>query len=141
MSNTTINYIMILVGNQEKPTNCETKAADVYNQQIQCEATEYFWCICNCYDITTPINSKCWSICYRLAGNPMFNYAPPPIQCRVWGLRWTKEDENNTNRNVEPTFLFDFYTHRTPILHCLATIHNVADRRQQMTNRQSNRNR
>ena len=33
--------------------------------------------------------------------------------------------------NVDPTFLFDFYTHRGPILHSLVTIHNEADDGQQ----------
>ena len=32
------------------------------------------------------------------------------------------------NRNVVPAFLFDFYTHHRPTLHCSATIHNAADR-------------
>ena len=36
--------------------------------------------------------------------------------------------ENNTNRNLIPTLLFDFYTHYRPNLHCVATIHNAADR-------------
>ena len=35
---------------------------------------------------------------------------------------------NGTNRNVVPTFLFEFYTHYRPILHRLATMHNAADR-------------
>ena len=36
--------------------------------------------------------------------------------------------QNGTNLNVVPTFLFDFYTHYMPILHCLATIRNATDR-------------
>ena len=28
-----------------------------------------------------------------------------------WGLGWTEVVENSTNQNVEPTFLFNFYTH------------------------------
>ena len=38
--------------------------------------------------------------------------------------------ENGTDRNVVPTFLFDFYTYYRPNLHRMATIHNAADRRQ-----------
>ena len=50
----------------------------------------------------------------------------PPI----WGggLGWTQGVENDTNRNLVSTFLFDFYPHYTPILHRLAAIHNAADR-------------
>ena len=35
--------------------------------------------------------------------------------------------ENCTNRNIDLTFLFDFYTHDMHILHRLATMHNAAD--------------
>ena len=42
---------------------------------------------------------------------------------------WSQGVENGTtNRNVDPSFPFNFYTHYGPILvHHLATIHNVAD--------------
>ena len=61
-----------------------------------------FRCICNYYDFTTPINSKCCSICYRLAVIPMSSYCPqlePPI---VWGVRVDVWVENSSNRNVDP---------------------------------------
>ena len=45
--------------------------------------------------------------------------------------------ENGTNRNVDPAFLFDVYTHQRPILHRLATIHNAADSRQMTDERQT----
>ena len=38
--------------------------------------------------------------------------------------------KNGVNRNVDPTFLFDFVRkHYRPILHPLATTHNAADGR------------
>ena len=40
----------------------------------------------------------------------------------------TQDVENGSNRNVDLTFLFDFYAHHRPILHRSATIHNAADR-------------
>ena len=40
-----------------------------------------------------------------------------------------------TNRNVEATFLFDFYTRYRPIDHRLATIHNAASRHTVIQNR------
>ena len=48
----------------------------------------------------------------------------PPIR----GLGWTRGVQNDNNWNVVPTFHFYFYTHYRPILHRLATIHNVAER-------------
>ena len=50
---------------------------------------------------------------------------PPQFHLTVWVV------ENGPNRNVEPTFLFDYYTHYMPIFHRLATKHNAADDRQQ----------
>ena len=40
--------------------------------------------------------------------------------------------EIGTNLNVAPSFVFDFYrpTHLRPILHCIATLHNAAEKRQ-----------
>ena len=56
---------------QEKPTNCETKAADVldklFSQQTLKRIHWIFWCIWNYFDFTTPTNSKCCSNCYRSA--------------------------------------------------------------------------
>ena len=53
---------------QETPTRCGTKDADVLDtflsRQTLMRMHWIFWCICNYYDITTPINSKCCSICY-----------------------------------------------------------------------------
>ena len=41
----------------------------------------------------------------------------------VWWLGWTVDQgvENGTDRNVDPTFLFNFYTQDRHILHHLAT--------------------
>ena len=50
---------------------------------------------------------------------------PPPISNPVWVGQGGR---NLYNRNVVHTLLFDFYTHYRPILHCLATIQNAADR-------------
>ena len=49
--------------------------------------------------------------------------SPPP----VGGVGWTYGIENFSIRNVDPTFLFDFYTPYKPILHRLTTTHNAAD--------------
>ena len=50
-----------------------------------------------------------------------------PIRPPVRGLGWTYGVENSTNCNPDPSFLFDLYTYRRPILHRLATIHNTTD--------------
>ena len=47
-----------------------------------------FWCIYSHDDFTTPINSKCWVICYSLAAIPMSNYGPT-IRPPFGGLWWT----------------------------------------------------
>ena len=52
----------------------------------------------------------------------------PPTGPRLEGLGWTEGDENSTNRNVIPTFIYGFYTQYRPIVHRLATINNAADR-------------
>ena len=48
---------------QEKPTSCGTKAADAldnfFSRQTIMRIHWIYWCICNCYDFKTPINSKC----------------------------------------------------------------------------------
>ena len=58
---------------QEKPTNWVTEAADVlanfFSLQTLMGINWIFWCTCNYYDFTTPITSKCCSMCYRLAVN------------------------------------------------------------------------
>ena len=51
-----------------------------------------------------------------------------PIRPPIWGVRVDIRVENRTNRNVLPTFLFDFCTHYWPILHHLASIHSAEDR-------------
>ena len=48
--------------------------------------------------------------------------APP-----VLGVRGTLGFEIGSNRNIGPTFLFDFYAHHMPILHRLARVHNATD--------------
>ena len=61
----------------------------------------------------------------------MSSFDPPPQFAPPFGgLGWPWGVENGTNRNLVPTFLFDFYTHYRPILHRLVTIHNAADDRQ-----------
>ena len=72
-----------------------------------------------------PNTSQYKVLLYRspLVRNSSVKFSPP-----FGGLRWTCGVENGTNRNLVPTLLFDFYTHYRPILHLLATIHNVADR-------------
>ena len=57
------------------------------------------------------LNTKCCSICRRLAVIPMSSYSTP----QNWGVRVDIGVENGTNRNLVPTFLFDFYTHYKPI--------------------------
>ena len=56
---------------QKKPTICGTKATNVldkfFSRQTLIWINWIFWCICNYYDFITPTNSKCCSICYRLA--------------------------------------------------------------------------
>ena len=54
-------------------------------------------------------------------------WPPPQFDTHLW-VRMDLGVENGTNRNIVPTFLFEFYTHRGSILHRLATIHNAADR-------------
>ena len=61
----------------------------------------------------------------------MSNFARP-IGLPVWGLGWTYGVESSTNRNVDCTFLFDFYTHYRPYSHRLDTI-----TMQQTTDRQT----
>ena len=96
-----------------------------------------------------PLNTKLWfcSICYRLKkavkiwiSGCHFCYNLAVIEMSIYdhpqspqfspmlsGL--TREGiETGANRKVDPTFLFDFYTHHTPILHRLAAMHNAADR-------------
>ena len=53
---------------------------------------------------------------------------PPPQFDPHLRLRVDLGVENGTSQNLVPTFLFDCYAHCRPILHCLATIHNAADR-------------
>ena len=71
------------------------KAADVLgkfcNQQILMRIHRIFWCICNYYEFTTPITTKCCSICRRLAAIPMPSYDLPPPQFEppFGGLGWT----------------------------------------------------
>ena len=56
---------------QEKPSNCGTKAADVldkiFSRQTLMRIHWICWCFSNYCDFTTPVNSKCCSICHRLA--------------------------------------------------------------------------
>ena len=47
----------------------------------------------------------------------------------IFGVMVDLGDQNHYNRNVNPTFLFDFNTHHRPILRRLAKIHNTADDR------------
>ena len=45
------------------------------------------------------------------------------------GSMWSIQGvENGTNRNVDPTFLFNFNTTYTAILYRMATIYNAAER-------------
>ena len=54
-----------------------------------------------------------------------------PNSTPIWGFGVDLGGrKNGANRNLVPTFLFDFYANYMPILHRLATIHNAADRRQ-----------
>ena len=85
------------------------------------------------------------SNCHRLAGMPVSNYGPKilphPPPPPFGGLGWTYEGRLKVvpiDRNVETTFLLDFYTPYRPIVHRLATIHNAANR--QTTGRQNDRN-
>ena len=63
----------------------------------------------------------------------MPNYVFRPIRHprlergEVGEVRVDLEVENGTNRNVDPTFLFDVYAHLAPFGH---PIHNAADDRQ-----------
>ena len=57
----------------------------------------------------------------------MSNSGPPIRLVPVWAGKCA-------NLNVDPACLFDFYTRYNPVLHCLATVLNAADR-------QSDRNR
>ena len=80
------------------------------------------------HDFTIALNTKFCSICRRFSGIPMKNYAPPQFDpLPEYWLRVDVRGPNGTNRNVVPTFLFDFKTHYRPNLHRLATIHNAAD--------------
>ena len=60
--------------------------------------------------------------------NSNVKLCPPPIRPPIWGLGLTLGVENGTNRNFDPTFLFDFYTHNRRILHRLATTWQTTDR-------------
>ena len=95
---------------QEKPTNCVSKTADVldkfFSRQTLMRIQWILWYICNYYEFTTPINSKCGSICYRLAGIPMSKY-DPQFDPLFEGVK------NGTNRNVIPTFLFQLPSNAT----------------------------
>ena len=57
----------------------------------------------------------------------------PNSTSRLGELGWTYGIENSTSRIVDPTFLFDSFTHYKPILHRLATMHNTADRQTDRT--------
>ena len=64
--------------------------------------------------LTISINTKCLSsICTPVWGHMM----------DLGGRKWHRSNLVN----VDPTFLFDFYTHYRPILHRLAAIHDAAD--------------
>ena len=60
----------------------------------------------------------------------------PEFHCQIMlpkfnhhlGVRWTQWTANVTNQNVNPTFLFYFYSHHKPSLHRLATIYNTSNR-------------
>ena len=54
---------------------------------------------------------------------------PRPLDPHL-GIRVDLGVENGSNRNVDPTFLFEFYTHYRPIKRRLGTIYNAADDRQ-----------
>ena len=55
-----------------------------------------------------------------MSDGPQFD--PVCVRVDPGGRKWYQSN----------TFLFDFYTHYTPILHRLATRHNVADRQRDM---------
>ena len=74
------------------------------------------------HDFAILLNTKFCSIWCRLDGMSMSNYDPP-----FGELGWTQGVENDTNQNVNPRFLCDFYTHYRPIMHFLAILHNAAD--------------
>ena len=62
---------------------------------------------------------------------PKFHFQNIPHFDRVWGFKVSfGAIKNGTNRNVDPTFIFDFVTRYSCILHRLAIIYNVADIRQ-----------
>ena len=83
------------------------------------------------HDFPIPLNTKFCSICYHSVVFSMSKYglqAEPTTL--VWWLKLADRGSKMecTNWNVNPTFVFDFYTHIMSILHRLATIHNAADR-------------
>ena len=45
------------------------------------------------------------------------------IRLPFWGLGWVYRIESGVSWHVNSTFMFDFYSHHGPILHCLSTIH------------------
>ena len=64
--------------------------------------------------------------------NSMSNYAPyPTFESPFWGFDGALAVESGANRNVDPTFLFDFYTHNSYTLHRLTTTCKAADRQTQ----------
>ena len=58
----------------------------------------------------------------------MFAESTPSLEVNM-GL----EGKNYTDRNVDPTFILNFYTHFVPILHRFVTIHDAAESRDRQT--------
>ena len=82
------------------------------------------------HDFPIPLNAKFCSIYAESFGRHANVKLCPTIRPHLWGLRCTYGIEKDANRNVIPTFIFDFCTQHRPISHRFATIHNAADRRQ-----------
>ena len=63
-------------------------ARDIFSRLTLMQIRWIFWCICNYYDFTTPINSKCCSICFRLAVAWRGSFWDPHCGVRrvLWGL-------------------------------------------------------
>ena len=68
-----------------------------------------------------------------------YGFAPTEINTKSCSVMVEIEGRKWHQLKCQPPFLFDFYTHHRPILHHLATIHNMADK--QMTRRKSDQNR